>query len=241
MYYYYWLVNFIESRDQHTSTLYIQDNIFCEKWILSFLERTPFVWIAFHACIRRCTVCSYEYRESNFIPWSPISWGLQWPIWWSHDGCAEHLIHPKFEVRPPYSVTMWYTEWYCHIERNDKYSFLPYLSFLTIAFDVRDGESKLRWLERSCCVQRNHPAVSAGSLMVLDYSQQFYPGRNGAAAPVCDWLLSAPTWWIQGAFSTVPDHCSPHTWKVTNCTHMVSIMCAMPLFSNSVIEHISYN
>ena len=68
--------------------------------------------------------------------------------------------------------------------------------------------------------------------MVLDYSQQFYPGRNGSAAPVCDWLLPAPTWWLQRALSTVPDHCSPHAWEATHCTHMVSMM---TLLSNSII------
>lgn len=65
-----------------------------EKWrFILLLWRDTF--LTFHGCIGRCTVCSYEYREFKVYTWSPISWGLQWPIWWSHDGCAECLIHPQ--------------------------------------------------------------------------------------------------------------------------------------------------
>ena len=70
-------------------------------------------------------------------------------------------------------------------------------------------------------MQWRRPQVSAYSIVVLDYSQQFYPRRDGSASPVCDGLFPAPSWWFQGALSSIPNHCGSHTWDATHGTHMV--------------------
>lgn len=89
--------------------------------------------------------------------------------------------------------------------------------------DVWHGESELWGPERACCVQWRQSQVSADSIVVLDYSQQFYPRRDGSAPPVCDRLFPAPSWWFQGAISSIPNHCRSHTWNVTHGTHMVRV------------------
>ena len=91
----------------------------------------------------------------------------------------------------------------------------------SLVVDVWHGKSELWGPERACCVQWRQPQVSAYSVMVLDYSQQFYPRRDGSTSPVCDGLLPAPSWWFQGALSAIPNHCSSHTWDATHGTHMV--------------------
>ncbi len=100
--------------------------------------------------------------------------------------------------------------------------FSCYARVLSIAApDVRHGHSRIQGLEGTCQSEQLQLGVPSSALLVLGSGERVHSGGDGQAAAVCDWVLSAAPWRVQGVGPSLHYHFSSDQRKATHLSHMV--------------------